>query len=60
MTSTKARPDTMTFSIDEWFVVTLARTIKDREAVFHGLISTPNRSSPSSSKLPTATAATDA
>lgn len=36
MTSTKALPDTMTFSIDEWFVVTLARTIKDREAVFHG------------------------
>src|SRR5262245_43570053 len=26
----------MTFSIDEWFVVTLARTIRDREVVFHG------------------------
>jgi glutaconate CoA-transferase subunit B len=26
----------MTFSIDEWFVVTLARTIGDREVVFHG------------------------
>jgi glutaconate CoA-transferase subunit B len=26
----------MTFSIDEWFVVALARTIRDREAVFHG------------------------
>jgi glutaconate CoA-transferase subunit B len=24
------------FSIDEWFVVTLARTIRDREVVFHG------------------------
>jgi len=36
MTTTSARPDAMTFSIDEWFVVTLARTIKDREAVFHG------------------------
>lgn len=24
------------FSIDEWFVVLLARTIRDREAVFHG------------------------
>ena len=31
MTTTSARPDAMTFSIDEWFVVTLARTIKDRE-----------------------------
>jgi glutaconate CoA-transferase subunit B len=26
----------MTFSIDEWFVVVLARTIRDREVVFHG------------------------
>jgi glutaconate CoA-transferase, subunit B len=26
----------MTFSIDEWFVVTLARTIRDQEVVFHG------------------------
>jgi glutaconate CoA-transferase, subunit B len=26
----------MNFSIDEWFVVTLARTIRDREVVFHG------------------------
>jgi glutaconate CoA-transferase subunit B len=26
----------MTFCIDEWFVVTLARTIRDREVVFHG------------------------
>ncbi len=26
----------MTFSIDEWFVVALARTIRDRETVFHG------------------------
>src|SRR2546430_14880427 len=26
----------MSFSIDEWFVVTLARTIRDREGVFHG------------------------
>jgi len=26
----------VTFSIDEWFVVALARTIRDREAVFHG------------------------
>ena len=26
----------MSFSIDEWFVVTLARTIRDREVVFHG------------------------
>jgi glutaconate CoA-transferase, subunit B len=26
----------MTFSLDEWFVVTLARTIRDREVVFHG------------------------
>lgn len=25
-----------TFSIDEWFVVLLARTIRDREVVFHG------------------------
>jgi glutaconate CoA-transferase, subunit B len=24
------------FSLDEWFVVTLARTIRDREVVFHG------------------------
>ncbi|ABL79427.1 MULTISPECIES: CoA-transferase [unclassified Nocardioides] len=31
-----ARDATLTFTIDEWFVVTLARTIKDREAVFHG------------------------
>jgi glutaconate CoA-transferase subunit B len=31
-----ARDGTLTFTIDEWFVVTLARTIKDREAVFHG------------------------
>lgn len=26
----------MSFSIDEWFVVALARTIRDRETVFHG------------------------
>jgi glutaconate CoA-transferase subunit B len=26
----------MSFSIDEWFVVTLARTVRDREVVFHG------------------------
>jgi glutaconate CoA-transferase subunit B len=26
----------MSFSIDEWFVVLLARTIRDREVVFHG------------------------
>jgi glutaconate CoA-transferase subunit B len=26
----------MSFSIDEWFVVQLARTIRDREVVFHG------------------------
>ena len=26
----------MSFSIDEWFVVALARTIRDREVVFHG------------------------
>jgi glutaconate CoA-transferase, subunit B len=26
----------VTFSIDEWFVVTLARTVRDREVVFHG------------------------
>ena len=26
----------MSFSIDEWFVVVLARTIRDREVVFHG------------------------
>lgn len=26
----------MTFSIDEWFVVALARTIRNREVVFHG------------------------
>ncbi|MBS4728724.1 acyl CoA--acetate/3-ketoacid CoA transferase subunit beta [Mycobacterium sp. SM1] len=26
----------MTFTIDEWFVVLLARTIKEREIVFHG------------------------
>lgn len=26
----------MSFTIDEWFVVALARTIRDREAVFHG------------------------
>jgi glutaconate CoA-transferase, subunit B len=26
----------MTFSVDEWFVVALARTIRDREVVFHG------------------------
>jgi glutaconate CoA-transferase, subunit B len=26
----------MSFSIDEWFVVALARTIQDREVVFHG------------------------
>lgn len=29
----------MNFSIDEWFVVTLARTISDREVVFHGFAS---------------------
>jgi glutaconate CoA-transferase subunit B len=34
--TTAARDDTLTFTFDEWFVVTLARTIKDREAVFHG------------------------
>lgn len=27
---------TSTFTLDEWFVVTLARTIRDREVVFHG------------------------
>ena len=26
----------MTYTIDEWFVVALARTIRDREVVFHG------------------------
>ena len=26
----------MTYSLDEWFVVALARTIRDKEAVFHG------------------------
>jgi glutaconate CoA-transferase subunit B len=26
----------LTFSVDEWFVVALARTIRDREVVFHG------------------------
>ena len=26
----------MSFGIDEWFVVTLARTIRDHEVVFHG------------------------
>ena len=26
----------MSFTIDEWFVVALARTIRDREVVFHG------------------------
>ena len=26
----------MSFSIDEWFVVALARTVRDREVVFHG------------------------
>ena len=26
----------MSFSIDEWFVITLARTIRNREVVFHG------------------------
>jgi glutaconate CoA-transferase subunit B len=26
----------MTFSLDEWFVVVLARTVHDREVVFHG------------------------
>jgi glutaconate CoA-transferase subunit B len=34
--TTGARDGTFTFTIDEWFVATLARTIKDREAVFHG------------------------
>lgn len=29
----------MTFSIDEWFVVCLARMIRDREVVFHGFAS---------------------
>lgn len=29
----------MTFTIDEWFVVALARTIRDRETVFHGFAS---------------------
>jgi len=26
----------MTYTLDEWFVVALARTVRDREAVFHG------------------------
>ncbi|MDP9220498.1 MAG: acyl CoA--acetate/3-ketoacid CoA transferase subunit beta [Actinomycetota bacterium] len=26
----------MSFSLDEWFVVALARTVRDRETVFHG------------------------
>ena len=26
----------MSYTLDEWFVVTLARTIRDREVVFHG------------------------
>jgi glutaconate CoA-transferase, subunit B len=30
------RDDEHGFSIDEWFVVALARTIRDREVVFHG------------------------
>src|SRR5947207_5541838 len=29
----------MSFSLDEWFVVTLARTIRDGEVVFHGFAS---------------------
>jgi glutaconate CoA-transferase subunit B len=29
----------VSFSIDEWFVVALARTIRDREVVFHGFAS---------------------
>jgi glutaconate CoA-transferase subunit B len=29
----------MSYSIDEWFVVALARTIRDREVVFHGFSS---------------------
>lgn len=29
----------MTFTLDEWFVVRLARTIEDREVVFHGFAS---------------------
>lgn len=41
MTTTSVRPSrsAMSFSIDEWFVVTLSRTIRDREAVFHGFAS---------------------
>ncbi len=34
--TTESRAAGMTFSIDEWFVVALARTIRDREVVFHG------------------------
>jgi glutaconate CoA-transferase subunit B len=34
--STDRHDEILSFSIDEWFVVTLARTIRDREAVFHG------------------------
>ena len=26
----------MTHTLDEWFVIALARTVRDREAVFHG------------------------
>ncbi|MEZ5116884.1 MAG: CoA-transferase [Candidatus Nanopelagicales bacterium] len=29
----------MTYTLDEWFVVALARTIRDREVVFHGFSS---------------------
>ncbi|RNM12218.1 CoA-transferase subunit beta [Nocardioides pocheonensis] len=36
MTATDVDTRALKFSIDEWFVVTLARTIRDREAVFHG------------------------
>ncbi len=31
-----AEVDADTFGLDEWFVVALARTIRDRETVFHG------------------------
>ena len=31
--------DDVQFTIDEWFVVLLARTIRDRESVFHGFAS---------------------
>ncbi|MDT4982364.1 MAG: glutaconate CoA-transferase, subunit [Pseudonocardiales bacterium] len=34
--SARAKSNEQCFSIDEWFVVALARTIRDREVVFHG------------------------